>query len=141
MWNGSGTGRIEDKQSYNYATLSYLYEKPLTSKLAFVLEPFVSAVNRPDNGLDLGISLRLKAYVFELVKQSRLYVTGGAGAAYTTIHFKEQATHGLFILQGGTGIRVDPVFVEMLFHHYSNGGLARPNRSVNSSVVKVGYYF
>jgi hypothetical protein len=141
MWNGSGTGHIEGRRSYNYATFSYMHEKALTDKIAFVLEPFLNVVNKPDTGLDLGGNLHLKSYVAELSKRRRVYVIGGAGAAYTTIGFKEQGTHGLFNLQGGIGYRHDPVFVDIRFNHYSNGGLASPNRSVNSTVIKMGYYF
>ncbi len=141
MENGSSTGHIEGKRSYHYAAFSYAYEKPLTKRLAFVVEPFVNVVNRPDTGCDVGANLLVKAYVAELTRWSRLYVAGGGGGVYTTVGFKEQGTHALFSLQGGVGYRYDPFFVDVRFNHYSNGGLANPNRSINSCIFKVGYYF
>lgn len=140
-WNGCGTGRIEQKAPYDYATFSYLYEKPFASAIALVFEPFLNLVNRPDYGLDAGFNVYAKAYVPEFSPGSRLYFTAGTGMAYTTVQFKEQGTHGLFILQGGIGYRAGRFFIENRLHHYSNGGLAKPNRSVNSNLVMIGCYF
>lgn len=140
-WNGTGTGHTENKKYYDYAVFSYIHEKPFNSVVALGLEPFLGVVNRPDNGLELGAKLYIKAYLPKLAAGKRLYIVAGTGAAYTSIHFKEQGTHGLFILQGGIGYRQRDIFIEMLFHHYSNGGLANPNRSVNSNLIKVGYYY
>lgn len=140
-WNGWGTGRIEQRAPYDYATLSYLYEKPLTSAIALVLEPFLGLVNRPVKGVDAGFDLYVKAYLAELSPHNRFYFTAGTGAAYTTVQFNEQGTHGLFILQGGIGYRSGRFFIENRFHHYSNGGLAVPNRSINSNLVIIGCYY
>jgi hypothetical protein len=141
VWNGGGTGHIENNLRYDYATFSYLYEKSFAPQVAFVVEPFCNLVNRPNNGLDIGFSVYLKAYLPEVRPQERFYLTAGAGAAYTSIAFREQGTHGLFVLQGALGYRHNRFFVEDRFHHYSNGNFARPNRSVNSNIIKVGYYF
>jgi hypothetical protein len=141
IWNDSGTARVENKRSYDYATIAYLYEKPLSPKIAFVLEPYCNIINRPRDGVDVGFSMYLKAYLPEVAPDRRFYLTVGGGAAYTTIKFKEQGTYVLGVLQGGIGYRQGRFFVEDRFHHYSNGGLAKPNRSVNSNILKVGYYF
>ncbi len=61
--------------------------------------------------------------------------------AYTSIGFKEQGTHLLFILQGGVGYRYKSFFVEDRVRHYSNGGTARPNWSVNSNILSIGTNF
>ncbi len=141
MWNGWGTGNIESGRPYEYVMFSYIREKTLTDRFALALEPFLNAVSRPDNGVDVGITFQLKTYLIELAKRSRVYAIVGAGAAYTTVGFKQQGTHGLFILQGGAGYQYQRVFSDVRFHHYSNGGLAYPNRSINSLVGRVGYYF
>ena len=70
-----------------------------------------------------------------------LYATVAAGGAYTSIKFPEQGTHAPFVLQGGVGYHHGRIFVETRFFHYSNGGLEKPNRSVNSNIVRIGYYF
>jgi hypothetical protein len=141
VWNGGGTGYVENKLPYDYATFSYLYEKPFIPQFAFVVEPFCNLINRPNDGVDIGFNVYFKAYLPEVRPQQRFYLAAGAGAAYTSIAFREQGTHGLFILQGALGYRHDRFFIEDRFHHYSNGNFARPNRSVNSNTIKVGYYF
>jgi hypothetical protein len=141
VWNGGGTGYIENELPYDYATISYLYEKPFTRGVAFVVEPFCNLINTPNDGIDIGFSVYFKVYLPEIRPQQRIYLTAGAGAAYTSIAFREQGTHGLFILQGALGYRHNRFFIEDRFHHYSNGNFARPNRSVNSNIIKVGYYF
>jgi len=141
MWNGSDMGYLENGRPCDYAILSYLNERLLTERIALVLEPFVKVVNRPVSGIDLGFSLSARSYLPELARHSTLYLTAGAGAAYTSVNFQEQGTHGLFVLLGGVGYRRDRAFVEAQFHHYSNGGLTKPNRSLNSGLLRVGWYF
>ena len=139
--NQSEPGFIQDRHAYHYTTFSYLYEKPFTPAIALALEPYVNVVSEPQSGADGGLNLFLKAYLPEFSPHNRLYITVGTGGAYTSIRFPEQGTHGLFILQGGIGFRSGRFYVEDRFHHYSNGGLASPNRSVNSDLFKVGWYF
>lgn len=139
-WNGSSTGRIENGFHYDYMGLSYIYEKQFTRKIILGLEPFANIDFRPKTGLDLGCSVNAKYYLSNEAKDG-FYLTAGIGGAYTSIRFQEQGTHMLFILHGGFGYRTGSVFIENRFFHYSNGGLARPNRSVNSNTVRVGYYF
>lgn len=140
LWNRGGIGQA-GRETYNYATLSYLYEKPFTPRLALVMEPFCNIINKPKEGVDVGFVISLKTYLTGNKPQQGLYLSAGGGAAYTTVNFKEQGTHGLFVLHGAIGYRHGRFFVEDRFHHYSNGGLASPNRSVNSNIVKAGYYF
>ena len=136
----SEPGFIQDGHAYHYTTFSYLYEKPFTPAIALALGPYVNVVSEPQNGADGGLNLFLKAYLPEFSPHNRLYITVGTGGAYTSIRFPEQGTHGLFILQGGIGFRSGRFYVEDRFHHYSNGGLASPNRSVNSDLCKAGWY-
>lgn len=140
IWNKGSIGEA-GKLPYDYATISYLYEKNLSGRLAVVLEPFCNIINSPRSGIDTGLVVHLKTYFTELGPQKRFYFAAGAGTAYTTMKFKGQGTHCLFVLQGTIGYRHGSFFIEDRFHHYSNGGLAAPNRSVNSNMVKIGYYF
>jgi hypothetical protein len=134
-------GRVEGGKSYNFIQASYFYEKPLSSKeLAFLIEPFSSYVNSPNSGVDVGFDLSLRYYPFK----SRLdgfYLTLGPGMAYTSIGFKEQGTHLLFIVQGGVGYRYKNFFIEDRVRHYSNAGLAKPNWSVNANIFSIGGNF
>lgn len=141
LWNGSGFGQLEEGQSYDFAVFSYLNEKPLFKCISVILEPFVKVVNRPVSGIDLGFSFSARSYLPDLSPGNRFYLTVGAGAVYTSLNFQEQETHGLFVLLGGIGYRRDRIFVETQFHHYSSGGLGKPNRSINSGLLRAGWYF
>jgi hypothetical protein len=138
---GKPTGKVEGDRPYNFIQAVYVYEQPLSIKeLAFLAEPFSAYVNQPDTGFDLGLTLGLKYYPL-LRETGGLYLTAGPGMAYTTIGFKEQGTHLLFILQGGVGYKYKNFFVEDRFRHYSNGGTARPNWSVNANIFSIGGNF
>lgn len=135
----SNTGKIEEG-NYDFVQLSYIFERPLTEKLAFLVEPFAAYVNRPHSGVEGGIVLSGK-YYFREKQRNGFYLTLGAGGAYTSINFEEQGTHGLFILQGGIGFKWKEFFIENRLRHYSNGGTAQPNKSINSNIIVVGMDF
>ncbi len=138
---GKSFGEVEGDRHYNFIQATYIYEKPLSPKeLAFLFEPFSAYVTQPTGGVDVGLDLALKYYPFSLDRQG-FYMQGGPGMAYTSVGFQEQGTHLLFILQGGLGYRYNSLFVEDRFRHYSNGGTARPNWSVNSNILSVGTYW
>ena len=131
-------GKLDGNKPYNFIQATYIYEKPLSAKeLAFLIEPFAAYVARPTNGVDVGLDMGLKYYPFS-TDQRGFYMTAGPGIAYTSVGFQEQGTHLLFILQGGVGYRYKSLFVEDRVRHYSNGGTAAPNWSVNSNILSVG---
>jgi len=131
-------GDVEGDRPYDFIQATYIYEKPFSPKeLALLIEPFASYVVKPADGVDLGLDLGLKYYPFNIDRRG-FYLTAGPGMAYTSIGFKEQGTHLLFILQGGVGYRYKSLFIEDRFRHYSNGGTASPNWSVNSNILSVG---
>lgn len=132
--------RIEGGRNYDFFQGSYLYERPSHyPKVAVVFEPFGAYINRPNDGVDVGLNSGLKWYPFEAGKG--FYVSPQVGIAYTTIKFKEQGTHLLFILQATFGYRYKNFFIEDRFKHYSNGATADPNRSVHSNIIVLGTYF
>jgi hypothetical protein len=88
----------------------------------------------------VGVNLGLKVYPFSR-DHSGFFVTMGTGGAYSTIDFVEQGKHAFFILQGSVGYRYKNFFVEDKFRHYSNGGTAWPNQSINANIINVGMYF
>ncbi len=134
-------GHLKDTGgNYDFAQFTYIYEKNLTGTINLLLEPFVAVINRPQSGLDTGLGLSGK-YYFGKKNHEGLFITMGSGAAYTSVGFEEQGTHLLFILQGGIGYQWKHFYVENRFRHYSNGGTASPNRSVNANIVNVGWFF
>ena len=138
--NSSKLGHLDSGDYYDFAQITYGYEKTLKGKFNAVIEPYVAVVNRPSTGLDAGVAIGGR-YYFGEKNHSGLFATISGGGVYTTIKFEDQGTHAMFVLQGGLGYKWDKLFVEGKFRHYSNGGLASPNRSVNATVVGVGYAF
>lgn len=131
-------GKVEGDRPYSFIQATYIYEKPFSAKeLAFLFEPFTAYVAKPTGGLDMGLDIGLKYYPFR-TDNGGFYLTAGPGLAYTTVGFKEQGTHLLFIVQGGVGYRYKSFFIEDRVRHYSNGGTASPNWSVNSNILSVG---
>ncbi len=138
--NDAQIGHLWYNGYYDFAQVNYGYEKQLSGKINLLLEPFAAFINRPTAGLDVGFGLSAK-YYFGSQNHRGFFVTAGTGAVYTTLNFEEQGTHGLFILQGGIGYQWKELFVESRLRHYSNAGLASPNKSVNASTFNVGYAF
>jgi hypothetical protein len=135
------TGRIEGGKHYDFAQVTYIFEQPFAAnQLGLVVEPFAAYVNRPNPGVDFGFDVALRYYPVRTEKGS-FYISIGAGSAYTTTGFKEQGTHMLGILQGGLGYKYKSFFVEDRFRHYSNGGTASPNWSVNANILIIGTSF
>lgn len=133
-------GHLHSGDYYDFVQIAYGYEKLLSGKFNILVEPFVAIVNRPQSGLDGGLTLNGR-YYFGHENYTGLFVTAGFGGAYTSVDLEDQGTHGLFILQCGIGYTWRRLFVEYRFKHYSNGGTANPNNSVNSSVVGMGFAF
>ncbi len=132
-------GKSEFDRNYDFAQISYFHEFQLVKDLFFHLEPYLAYINQPNNGMDVGLNLLLRYYVnFE---KSSLFMSLGSGGAYSTIAFEEQGTHAFFILQGGIGYKWRNLFIEDRFRHYSNAGLAHPNRSINANIISIGIYF
>ncbi len=105
-------GAIEEG-NYDYIQFAYLYEKPLSECAAIVIEPFAAYVNRPVEGVDVGFTVSMRHY-FQKSGSNGFFLTLGGGSAYTSVNFKEQGTHLLFILQAGIGFRWKEYFVENL---------------------------
>jgi len=133
-------GKVQDDRSYNFLYLSYLHEKSLFEKAFLVIEPFISYVHQPEDGLDLGFNLLFRYYL-KVSNQSRLFGNLGIGAAYTSVDFREQGTHFLFAPQVGIGFRWGRYSLEARLRHYSNADTADPNKDVNAFLLLLGIFF
>lgn len=133
-------GKVQDDRSYNFLYLSYLHEKSLFEKAFLVIEPFISYVHQPEDGLDLGFNLLFRYYL-KVGEKFHLFGNLGVGAAYTSVDFKEQGAHFLFSPQVGIGFRWGSFFIENRLRHYSNAHLAEPNKAVNANLLLVGIFF
>jgi hypothetical protein len=133
-------GRLEDGK-YNFLQIVFATEFPLYKKsLNLYLEPFLSYVNSPNDGVEGGVGTGIK-YFFSGHEYRGFYGTAGTGFSYSTIKFREQGTHAHFILSAGLGYRWKSFFLENRFRHFSNGGLSRPNRSVHANILYLGMIF
>ncbi len=132
-------GMVEDDRPYNFFQIAYSRDIHLMQRLFLVLEPYLN-YDREPNGLDLGLNVLFRYYV-PVFREHSLFLSVGGGGAYTTVDFKEQSTHAVFILQGGIGWKWKRFFIEDRFRHYSNGGLSSPNHSINANIILVGVYF
>ena len=137
--SGHSLGRVSEG-SYNFGQAAYSYEMPLSQKWLIEAGPFLSYVMNPTDGVDVGVKLGVKVYPFS-GDHSGFFFTLGTGAAYSSIGFAEQGTHAFFILQGSIGYRYKNFFIEDRYRHYSNGGTAFPNQSINANIINVGMYF
>lgn len=138
--NTRQVGHLWDNDYCDFGQIAYGYEKTLSGKFNLLLEPYVAVVNRPASGVDLGFTVNGR-YYFGRMNHRGFFATGGGGDVYTTVKFKEQGIHDLFVLHGGLGYKWERLFVEAGFRHYSNAGLAHPNRSVDAAIVSVGCAF
>ncbi|HOP85133.1 MAG TPA: acyloxyacyl hydrolase [Syntrophorhabdaceae bacterium] len=123
------------KGLYDFYHVSLARENPIYGQFYLVAEPFLTYQARPSEGIDLGFVLSGKHYITK-----NFYMNIGVGIAYTTYGFKEQGTHLPFIIQAGVGYRWKGIFIEDRFKHYSNGGLLRPNMSINANIILIGIY-
>ena len=140
LWSGRHSVGNTAEGPYDFVQGSYFYEYPLSPRWLIQAGPYLAYVNRPTDGVDAGVNLGIKVYPFTL-DHSGFFFTAGTGGAYSTIAFSEQGTHAFFILQGSIGYRYKNFFIEDRFRHYSNGGLAYPNRSINANIMSLGVYF
>ena len=140
LWNNGQTAGEVEEGNYDFFQASYLYEHPLSARWVLLVEPFVAYVNRPVDGVDVGFNLGVKVYPFSTDRQG-FFFGAGTGSAYTSVNFREQGTHLLFILQASIGYRYKNFFIEDRWRHYSNGNTASPNRSINANILAVGMYF
>ena len=137
--SGHRIGRISEG-TYNFVQAAYSYERPLSQKWLIEAGPFLAYDMNPTDGVDVGVNLGVKVYPFNS-DHSGFFFTMGTGGAYSTIAFHEQGKHAFFILQGSIGYRYKNFFIEDRYRHYSNGGTAWPNQSINANIINIGMYF
>ncbi len=133
-------GKIMNDRNYEFFQLGYFYETGIFSNASFTLEPLIAYTRRPSEGFDVGFNLGWKFY-FIRGHNGGVYLSAGIGFSYSTMDFQEQGTHYLFSPQAGLGIRWKKIFIEDRIRHYSNAGLASPNRDVNANILNIGIYF
>ncbi len=111
--------------------------------LFFELEPFLNPVIGPETNLEFGVSFNLKWVPKKGVISP--YIKLGTGPGYTTQHTLEQGSQWNFFSFVGLGVEFlvrkeknVGFLVEYRYRHFSNGGLKKPNKGVNTQGVIAG---
>ncbi|MGE5197650.1 MAG: acyloxyacyl hydrolase [Deltaproteobacteria bacterium] len=116
--------------------------------LQFQLEPFISAIYKPDANVELGNAFVIKAGILPETWSFQPYVKAGLGLDYMTQHVKGQSTQFNFFEYVGAGIhyffnRHTTFTLEARFRHLSNADIKKPNHGVNTFFALTGitYFF
>lgn len=130
----------QDGRSYQFVQLYAFRDLPLYRSLYFTVEPSLAFVYRPKAAVEPALNFSFKLFLPEK-EGNALYFSIGGGATYTTLGYVEQGTQFMFVLQAAVGFKWREFFLENRFRHYSNGGLATPNMSVNADIISLGFFF
>jgi hypothetical protein len=114
-------------------------------KSVFVEIP-VSWIYSPDRAPFIGFTMNVAwQFLYHPNKQPYLFIGGGPG--YTQADIPGTSSHIKGTYQLGVGIEFKPqtpsrnLFLELRYHHMSNGGIKVPNDSVNSLKLLFGTRF
>lgn len=86
-------GHLHSGDYYDFVQIAYGYEKLLSGKFNILVEPFVAIVNRPQSGLDGGLTLNGRCH-FGQENYTGLFVTAGFGGAHTSVDFEDHGGMG-----------------------------------------------
>ncbi|MCX8023213.1 MAG: acyloxyacyl hydrolase [Syntrophorhabdaceae bacterium] len=125
---------------YEFYQVTLRHERPLYRGFYLLIDPYVSYIRNPVEGLDIAFGLSGR-YYFNQEKKNSFFLDLGVGALYSTLQYKEQSNHEFFLIQGGIGYRWDRFFIENRLRHYSNGYTATKNWAIHSNIISVGFYF
>ncbi|OPY00307.1 MAG: hypothetical protein A4E60_02396 [Syntrophorhabdus sp. PtaB.Bin047] len=140
LWNGSGFGQLEKGLSYDYAAFSYLNEKPLVKCISLILEPFVKVVNRPAGGFDLGFSFLSGAICLTSARVTGFISRLERGLSIKALTFRNgERTCFLYCSEESGTAEIRSSWRHCFIT--TPGGLGKPNRSINSGLLRVGWHF
>ena len=117
----------------------------INRKSVFIEVP-VSWIYSPDRAPFIGFTMNV-AWQFLYHPGSQPYLFIGGGPGYTQVEIPGTSSHIKGTYQLGAGIEFKPqtlsrgLFIELRYHHMSNGGLKEPNDSVNSLKLLLGSRF
>lgn len=117
----------------------------LNRKSVYVEVPF-SWIYTPDRAPFVAFTMNVAwKFISHPYRQPYLFIGGGPGYTQAEIPGTSSYIKGIYQLGGGIEFKSqsDPrsLFVELRYHHMSNGGLEEPNDSVNSLKLLFGTYF
>ena len=131
--------------SLNY-NITPLFEKIVIKqkgRFYFLIEPFINTVIEPNSNIETGVDFLFK-YSYPIIDYFNIYIKGGAGASFMSLHTKEQSTQYNFLPQAGLGfsvnIKKNILFnLEYRYRHLSNASIKHPNSGINSDFILGGF--
>jgi len=131
--------------SLNY-NITPLFEKlgiKQKGKIYFLVEPFINTVIEPDSNIETGVDFLFK-YSYPIIDYFNIYIKGGSGVSFMSLHTKEQSTQYNFVSQAALGfsfnITKNLIFdLEYRYRHLSNAGIKHPNNGINSDFILGGF--
>jgi len=108
----------------------------------FMLEPFINTIISPSKNVEAGNNFVFK-YSHPVIGRISLYLEGGAGLMYTTLHTEEQGTQFNFTQQVGGGIsflfaKNKALNLGYRYRHFSNAHIKEPNKGIDVDGFLVG---
>ncbi|MDD5355496.1 MAG: acyloxyacyl hydrolase [Candidatus Omnitrophica bacterium] len=113
-----------------------------SGSLKFILEPFFNTIVSPSENVEIGNNFIFK-YSHPVIGKFSLYIEGGAGMMYTTLHTLEQGTQFNFTEQLGAGVsyffaKNKALNLGYRYRHFSNARIKEPNKGVDMDGFLVG---
>jgi hypothetical protein len=154
MLTGFGRAKLHGKGNYYLAPFIFDFDFDLVPTVEkwglklpglfqFQLEPFISAVYRPDANVEIGNAFMLKLGVLPETFKFQPYIKAGVGMLYMTQHTREQSTQFNFLEQGAVGAhyffsKKIALTMDCRFRHVSNASIKHPNHGINTLYYLLG---
>ena len=111
----------------------------------FMIEPFISIINSPQDSIELGNNFGIKINFFT-EKNFQPYIKGGIGVIYLSRRFEGQSTNLNFTEYAASGLQYfinknNAISVEYRYRHISNCGIRHPNNGIGSDFILCGFSF
>ncbi len=118
------------------------------NRKSVLIELPISWISSPDKAVVAGVTFNAAWYLTKNLKRQPYFLIGG-GPVYTRVEIPGTSSNlrGIYQLGIGVEFRTDEnnpsnkMFAELRYHHMSNGGLEKPNDSINSLKLLFGISF
>jgi len=119
---------------------------PYKGALEFLVEPIAMFQFEPNNRYALGLSALLRYNFWTPSRRVTPFFDAGGGVMWTNLGLPDLGSNFNFQLQFGPGLHVHfnrgtALTFQYRFHHISNAETAKPNFSINSSLLLIGVTF
>jgi opacity protein-like surface antigen len=129
--------------SFDFDIQSVFKRVGIDSDIDFVIEPFLNTVVNPKSNIEVGTNFLVK-YTMPLTKKVKVYLKGGVGIIYMSLHTREQSTQYNFLPQIGVGFHYFlkenlALNFEYRYRHLSNASIKLPNKGIDADLFLTGF--